>query len=206
MCMPKVQVHRWVQQFYPPLTIKGKWTVSTLWQHPGWFSTDKGTFSGSDLVQNTMIWSLFQCKAQSSIVWFYRSGPLFITNRGSLQFLSLDITQTECQSSAEDPAELPYNISLFFVSVYVPGVRQPLGKKATHAIKKLPSFSCLLLFGLQLTNPVLVSASNSLPTLHATSKATIFWSCVAVAFRSSGVSLSSSRKLSHLQREAVWLS
>lgn len=42
--------------------------------------------------------------------------------QGSLQFLSLDINQTECQSSAEDPTELPYNISLT-------RVRWPLGKR-----------------------------------------------------------------------------
>lgn len=49
--------------------------------------------------------------------------------QGSLQFLSLDITQTECQSSAEDLTELSYNISLLFFSVYFPGVRRPTGKK-----------------------------------------------------------------------------
>lgn len=42
--------------------------------------------------------------------------------QGSSQFLSLDITQTECQSSAEDLAELPNNISLlFFLGYILPG-------------------------------------------------------------------------------------
>lgn len=55
------------------------WTVSTLWQHPGWFSTDKGTFSGLEnddkklsLVQSSeqhcvtpQIWSPIHCQQGS---------------------------------------------------------------------------------------------------------------------------------------------
>lgn len=126
--------------------------------------------------------------------------------QGSLQFLSLDITQMECQSSAEHPNDLPYNVSFLFLGYILPGSEAHWEKNATQAIKKLPSFSCLLFFGLQLTNPLLVSASNSLPTLHATSKATIFWSWLAVAFRCWRVSLCGSRKPSHQQQKAVWLS
>lgn len=85
--------------------------------------------------------------------------------QGSLLFLSLDISQTECQSSVEDPSELPSNISLLFLSSYFYGVKRSRKKANTQGV--------VLFFGLKLTNPLLVSASNSLPILHATSKATI---------------------------------
>lgn len=158
---------------FPPLTIKGRWTVSTLWQHPGWFSTDRGTFSGSDLVQNTMIWSLFQCKAQSGIVRVYWSGLLFITNRAACSFYLLTSPRRSVSPLLRDPAELHYSISPRLLGYISPRSDDHWVKKATHAIKKLPSFSCLHFFELQLINLLLVTASNSLPSLHATSKATV---------------------------------
>lgn len=81
-------------------------TVSTLWQHPGWFFTDKGTFSG--LEKDDIKLRLVQSSERHCVtpqIWF----PIHC-QQGSLQFLSLDITQMECQSSAEDPIELPYNV------------------------------------------------------------------------------------------------
>lgn len=116
--------------------------MSTLWQHPGWFSTDKGTFSGSDLVQNMMIWSLFQCKAQSSIMWFYRSSPLFITNRAACRFYLL----TSPRWSVNPLLRIRLNshiifhfFFLFFLGYICRGVRGPLEKLPLMQSRSYPA-------------------------------------------------------------------
>lgn len=149
--------------------------MSTPWRHPGWFSTDKDTFSGSDLVQKAMIWSLFQRRAQSSIVWLHRSDTLFISNRATCSFYLLTLPRHSVSHLLRTWLNSLIMSHFFYLGMFHWGQRST-GKNATHAIKKLPSFLCLVLFGSQLTNPLLVTGSNSLPTLHVTSKATIFWS------------------------------
>lgn len=133
---------------FPPLTIKGRWTVSTLWQHPGWFSTDKGTFSGSDLVQNTMIWSLFQCKAQIGIVWVYWSSLLFISNRAACRFYLLTSPRRSVSPLLRDPAELHYSISPLLLRYISPRsdnhwVKKPLTQSRSYPLSHVcTSLNC----------------------------------------------------------------
>lgn len=206
MCMPKVQAHPWVQQFYPPLTIKGRWTVSTLWQHPGWFSSDKGTFSGSDLVHNTMIWSLFQCKAQSGIVWFYRSGPLFITNRAACSFYLLTSPTWSVSSMLRTRLNFYINVSLLFLGSILPGSedhweKMPLMQSRSYP----PSHVCS---SLDCNSQILYlsALATAYQPFMPLQKADIFWSWHAAAIQSQRASLSCSREVSHLQHTAVWLS
>lgn len=183
--------------------------MSILWQHPGWFSTDKGTFSGSDLVQNTMIWSLFQCKAQSGIVWVYWSGLLFITDRAACSFYLLTSTRRSVSPLLRDPAELHDSIQLFLLGYVSPrSNNQWVKKKRSHWHHQVTlTFSRLPVFELQLLNPLRVSASNSLPTPRATSNTAVFFESSALwHFRSWGVRLSSgSPKPPHHWHKAAWL-
>lgn len=90
--------------------------------------------------------------------------------QGSLQFLSLDITQIECQSFAEYPTELLlYNVSLFFFVVYpLPRSEDHWEKKCQSCNQEVTPLSCRLLVGFRLTNPFLVSAEQQLtdPSCH----------------------------------------
>lgn len=203
MCMPKVHQS-------PPLGIailssadnkKGRWTVSTLWQHPGWFSTDKGTFFF--LVQ---IW--FR-------TWWYEaycSAKLRAALRDStdLVFYSSPTGQLAVYiswQSVNPPLRTPLNsltvLHVFFRLYFIVVTQKKSHSCNQEVLLLMPallwiathkSFACQRLQ--QLTDP-----------LCHFKKPLSFEVGVRWHFRSWGVgSSSSSRKLSHLQRKAVWLS
>lgn len=111
----------------------------------GDFPTIKAHF----LVQNSMIWSLFQCKAQSGIVRLHTSGLLFITNRAACLFF---ISWHQPDGGPVLWLNSPGRSHLFCflpMWIYFPGVRRPREWKrkkrnATRAIKKLHTPSLCL--------------------------------------------------------------
>lgn len=64
--------------------------------------------------------------------------PSIHQQQGNLQFLSLDIAQAQCQSSAEDLAELPYNVSLFLFRDVLPGSEKHWGKMPLMQSRSYP--------------------------------------------------------------------